>query len=216
MSISQTTAHVTEALVNLLEQFKNKPKMAALLTAYVNQIQDIEDAFYGLMLGRWLDNAEGTQLDGLGDIVGESREGRYDEDYRLAIRARIKINLCEGTPEQILEIFWAMTDSALQIKDYYPAAFVLTILEAITGYLSKDVELISRPTGDTLINRDGKILLGKVADSSSFAEMLSNILQEIKPAGVKAQMIYWLSPTDEVFRYDSGPGYDQGHWAGVI
>ena len=222
MTISQTTAHVTEALDNLLQQFKDKPNLQALLTSYVDQIQDLEDAFYGLMTGQWLDNAEGAQLDRTGDIIGEDRQGRYDEDYRLALRARIKINLCEGTPEEIIDIFLLLTESAVELKEYYPAAFVLTILEPLTTWLTKEVVLISRNSGDTLINRDGKVLLGTAPDSSSFAEMLSTYLQTIKPAGVRAQMHYWLSPTDDIFSYTdsedpvAGPGFNQGHYSGVI
>jgi hypothetical protein len=214
--ISHVTEHLDQAKAHLLEQFKASTNLRALLDTYVSQIQDIEDALYGLLLGRWLDNAEGVQLDGLGDIVGEARQGRTDTDYRLAIRVRIKINLCEGAPEQIIEIFVLLTNWAVELKEYTVAAFVLTVLGALpaTGY--EYVVLISRTTGDTLINRDGEVLLGRKPTSLPFASLLSQYLQTVKPAGVQAQLRYWASPTDEIFQFDSGPGWDRGKWAGAI
>jgi hypothetical protein len=216
MSLEHVTAHVDEALANLLEQFKGKSKLEAALTAYVDQIQDLEDAFYSLLLGRWLDNADTDALDQLGAIVGEARQGRYNEDYRLAIRARILINLCEGSPEQIIQIFVMLAESAIDLREYFPAALVLTILDPLIGWMTTTRILISRNTGDILINRDGDILIGIYPDSSSFASLLYSYLQTVKPAGVKAQLRYWFSPEDEIFRFDSGPGWDQGKWAGAL
>jgi hypothetical protein len=215
MTLTQTTDHTTEALANLLEQFKNSPKLAALLTSYVDQIQDLEDAIYGLLQGRWLDYAEGDQLDGLGSIVGENREGRTDSDYRLAIRVRILINLCEGTPEQIIEIFELLTGAVIELREYFPAALVVSVLSPIFGWVTRTATVIDRPSGFTVIDRlTGDTVIVDVADSADFASTLYNYLQTIKPAGVKANLVYWFSP--DVFRFDSGPGWDQGHWAGAL
>lgn len=220
--ISHVTEHIDQAKAHLLEQFKSATTLRALLDTYVSQIQDVEDALYGLLLGRWLDNAEGVQLDGLGQIVGEARQGRYDTDYRLAIRVRIKINLCEATPEQIIEIFVLFTNLAIQLKEYATAAFVLTILGQLPAVGFEDVILISRVDDAILINRDGDILLGRKPTALPFATLLSQYLQTVKPAGVQAQLAYWLSPSDEMFHYqeegsgDTTAGFDQGHYGGVF
>ena len=68
----------------------------------MTQIQDLEDSSFEVLLNRWIDTAVGVQLDGVGAIVGEAREGRGDDEYRLAIKARIQINFSEATPEDIL------------------------------------------------------------------------------------------------------------------
>lgn len=110
MTLSYKSTHVTEALGNYIEKFKDKPRLLALTTAYIEQIQDLEDAFYQLITDRTIETAVGTQLDGIGSIVGEDREGRDDSDYRLAIRVRILLNLTDGTIEQVIEILHLATE----------------------------------------------------------------------------------------------------------
>ena len=66
------------------------------------QVQEVEDAVYQILTDTVLETAEGAQLDGLGEIVGEERAGRDDATYRIAIRTRIAINLSEGTIENIM------------------------------------------------------------------------------------------------------------------
>jgi len=133
MSIVQKTDHVTEALNNLLPIFQGKPILAKVITSYVEQIQDFENALFGVYWGRMLDYAVGVQLDGLGEIVGEPREGRNDDDYRVAIRVRILVNLSEGTPEQIIAILAAATGSVIKIREYYPAAFIAELTTPVAA-----------------------------------------------------------------------------------
>lgn len=133
MSLTEKTDHVEEAISNLIEFFKRKPKMVSTLTAFVNQIQDLEIMFFQLLNEVTLDNAIGVQLDGIGAIVGEEREGRNDDDYRLAIRVRILLNLSNGTPEEILTIVDTMLgDRDLEFLEYFPAAFTLQVVSKIT------------------------------------------------------------------------------------
>jgi hypothetical protein len=47
MAIVPVTDHAARAVAALVEQYKTKPKMMGLLTALVNQVQDIEDALDG-------------------------------------------------------------------------------------------------------------------------------------------------------------------------
>lgn len=111
----------------------SKPNFEAILTAFGNQIQDLEDALYSLLRDRFLDFASGVQLDGLGEILGESRQGRSDAEYQEALKVRILINLCEGTTEEILEIFSRLLPSiSLELTEYPPAAFTLFIMGMIT------------------------------------------------------------------------------------
>ena len=110
MALTKKTDHVTEALGNYIQRFKNKPRLMALTTAYLEQIQDLEDALFQLITDRTIETAVGPQLDGIGSIVGEDREGRDDDDYRLAIRVRILLNLTDGTIEQVIEILKLATE----------------------------------------------------------------------------------------------------------
>lgn len=182
MTLTQKINHVAEALENFIERFKNKPKLAAWLTSYINQIQDLEDVFWEIVTERCLDDAVGEQLDGLGEIVGESREGRDDDTYRVAIRARRLLNQSQGTPEELMTIVSASIDflSDVRIKEYYPAALTAEVVDPFpSGYDPAQI-------GD--------------------------ILRKGKPAGVKAHLL--AHPADP-FQFDTGFGYDEGHYGGA-
>lgn len=185
MTLTKKTDHVDEALAHLLEQFKGAPKLHALLTSFVNQVQDLENVWFELLLDRWIESAEGVQLDGLGDIVGEAREGRVDADYREALEGRIVLNLGSGQPEVIIRLLnCANCNGGAELIEYFPASFDVRMRHAVM-----DIDA---------------------------AERLAALIQSGKAAGVKAHLIFAFSPEAELFRFDSGPGYDQGKWAGAL
>lgn len=132
MSLIEKTTHAAEARDHLLEQFKKKERIRAVLDAFSVQIQDLERVFFDLLENRWIDTATGAQLDGLGAIVGEPRQGRNDEDYRLAIRARVLINKSSGTVPELLAILsLLLPGGAFQLIEYFPAAFVVELLNSL-------------------------------------------------------------------------------------
>jgi len=135
MTLTKTDDHVAEALDHLIQKFKGKERVAALITSYVEQIQDLEDALWGVLLGRQIDNAVGEQLDGLGSIVGEDRNGKTDDQYRIAIRTRILINASSGTAEDAIGILKAATGSVVKIREFFPAAFIAELTTPVdTGF----------------------------------------------------------------------------------
>jgi hypothetical protein len=129
MSVSHTTTHVTDAKARLARQFKGKARIEALVAALAQQNQDLEDALYELLTQRWLSAAVGVQLDGIGQIVGESRLGKDDATYKLHIAARILINLSTGTPEELIAIVRLLIGAGKTIEyvPEYPAAQTLKI-----------------------------------------------------------------------------------------
>lgn len=181
MTIEKKDNHVEEALANLLSQFKNKETFAKVLTSYIAQVQDLEDAAFEVYFGRMIDNAVGVQLDGIGTIVGEERNGKDDDAYRTALRVRILINLSEGTPEDIIAILATLTGGTIKIREYYPAAYIAELTDTITP-------------------------------GSFDAALIAIYMRQGTCAGVKAHFVYY---PEDAFRYDSGPGYDQGHYGGA-
>jgi hypothetical protein len=120
-------------LLRLPEQFKNKPRLEALIRALANQCQHVEQMLWDLYTRRWIDDAEDNDLDNLGDIVGEPRNGSADDLYRQYIRARIKVNRSDGQLGQLLEILkLLLVDAVIQVREHYPAALVLEPTEPIT------------------------------------------------------------------------------------
>ena len=79
-------------------------KLNQFVAALLSAVKTLEDAALETLLGRFLDNAVGAQLDGLGDLVGEDRLGRGDDDYRNAIRVRIFQNAASGTPADCVKL----------------------------------------------------------------------------------------------------------------
>src|SRR5882757_6443474 len=101
IDITATEADVTPRLAQYI---RGKPNMEALLDALGEQAAALAAMFSDLDILRRIDNAFGSQLDVLGDIVGAPRSGLDDDTYRGLIKATIKLNNASGTAEEILEI----------------------------------------------------------------------------------------------------------------
>lgn len=130
--VSHELDHAGKMLARLAEEFR-KPRIKQVLTGEAAQYQAIEDAYWQLLTEFGVDTAIGWALDVLGRIVGEPRQGALDADYRLRVRARIRVNRSDGTIEDIIEVVKLLIGSVLlpsatiKLTEYYPAAFVLRI-----------------------------------------------------------------------------------------
>ena len=136
--------HVDQGLARVPYQMQDKPKFIALLTIFLERWQDLEDAFWDLFVNRYLDTAFNDQLDILGFIVGQPRNGLEDEEFRRYIRARIAANKSNGTLEELIHIAKLIIgdDAAvirMQRQDH------ATLLVSITGLaISSDLQEIIR------------------------------------------------------------------------
>lgn len=128
------TTHVTAGLKRLLVQFKNAPNLRAIVQSYLEQIQELENVIYSLMAERYVLTAVGVQLDGIGRIVGETRQNKNDTDYRVAILGRIQRNKAHSRIEDILALFLLLLPSHTfeLVEGPGPAAFRLRIVEALS------------------------------------------------------------------------------------
>lgn len=111
----------------LLHQYKGKPKIEGVLDAFSFQFDDLEDVWFELLDERSLDTSIGQQLDNLGSIVGEPRDGRNDTAYRRAIQVRIRINNSSGTPEDLIDIAETATiGTDVRYFEHYPASYFIS------------------------------------------------------------------------------------------
>jgi hypothetical protein len=133
MGYSKKTTHAVEGLAKLISQFQGQPVLEAVLRIYLDKIQELEDAFSDLLSETTIDNSVGVHLENIGAIVGEPKNGRSDELYRLAIKARIRLNKSAGTIEDIIAIAIAVAnaDVSIEMTEYFPAAFIARIVEPI-------------------------------------------------------------------------------------
>lgn len=176
--ITKDTQHNEEGLALFIDRYKGKPRMAALLTIFMNQVQDLEDALFELITERTVDAAIGVQLDILGAIVGQpDRAGLSDDDYRTIIKARIKVNRSDGHADQMIEILRLIasaTDAETPIQiifiDLPPAGFTLQIITD----------------------------LGTIDPAITF-----NLLDDARGAGIDFQFIYTTALEAETFEFAS-------------
>lgn len=126
------TEHVARGLARLIEQFKNKPRIEALLTSYLDEVQLLSDAIWSVIVGRLIDQAVGYQLTVLSRLVGESVRLEDDDRQRVLVRARIAVNSSRGRGNDILNVATLLLDGiAFSLVEHYPGAMVLTIESAI-------------------------------------------------------------------------------------
>lgn len=114
------------AVARLTGQFQNSPKLKALMAAIVGPLTTLETDADAVIAERWIDTAFGAQLDGCGAIVGEARQGRDDDAYRVAIKFRVFVNISKGTPTDLIRGLKFLTDPTdCQYLEAYPATALL-------------------------------------------------------------------------------------------
>lgn len=142
--------HVAAALGRLLEQDKNKTNIANLVTAFVTPAQALETALWQLLTLRAVGTAFGFQLDALGKLVNQPRNGAYDVDYVRYIKARIATNNSQGRVEDLIAI------AKLVLND---SADLITIERRTVA------SVIVRVTGDIVPNSTAAILITFLRDA---------------------------------------------------
>lgn len=125
--ITEILTHVADAKRRLIQQYKGKPIIATLITAFVQEFQNLETVGKDLNEDRSVDTATGTNLDRLGAIVGQPREsGQSDADYRIRIKSKISQNISQGEPERLIEVFKTLKAPTLTIlEEHFPAAVAI-------------------------------------------------------------------------------------------
>lgn len=109
----EETATCQLALSRLRSQFADKPAIRAWVCALATPAQAIEDALQDLLSNRAIDTGEGVQLNIIGKIVGQSRNGLSDDGYRPYLRARIATNRSRGITEDLIKIARLLINDAL-------------------------------------------------------------------------------------------------------
>lgn len=124
--LSYIADHADRAVSQLFFQFRYKPRWVAFVTALAIGVQNLENAAYGMTTAFDLETASGQQLEFLGALVGEAREGVLDDEYRRAIRARIVANRSHGTNQDMYDVVVkaaldpASDTDAVTVSERYP------------------------------------------------------------------------------------------------
>jgi hypothetical protein len=136
--------HIELAIASLAPNFRDKPKLEALLSAIISNnddvsqdsgIQGLEKNNYDLVykflltqLGPGGECAEGAQLDIWGDILGFPRMGgESDAIYIRELASQFLFITSKGEPETLINIIATYTAATLvELTEYPPASANIT------------------------------------------------------------------------------------------
>lgn len=148
-----------------------------LLTAWLSGVQDVENVLQQLYSNRSIDTAVGYQLEVLGRLVGQGREGLSDDIYRRRIRARVSANRSKGTISEIIKVADLVVNdvnATLVVKNQGAAGYVLQVADIAFSLM------------DSLVLRD------MLADSTA--------------AGVRVIVETNADVPSSAFNFSDGPG----------
>jgi len=140
MQITPNEEIAKVGLSRFLEQYKGTIAFKRLIEIYLESVQELEDVAFQVILKRMLENATDIQLDTLGAIVGEQRQGKDDDNYRIWIAVRIRLNRSFGTPVDIIDVVQLATDAAFEFREYNSGAF--SVLFSETPEFPNDISVI--------------------------------------------------------------------------
>ncbi len=129
------TDHIDQALGKLIMRFQGKPRFAAWVAARVRQVQKLEDAIQVVIGSRDVDTCDETRLEIIGKIVGQPRRGTTLEQFRMYVKARIKVNRSRGRIRDLKQIatmlvgpvtYWEGAPAYFQIEASTPIDPVLS------------------------------------------------------------------------------------------
>jgi len=120
------TDYVVRGLAHLPSQFQDSPIYKELLTIYLEEFQEIEDTIQQILLQTNVDDAEGVQLDNIGEHLGKRREGLTDTDYRVALNIQKILNAGEGRFHTALQMWrTVMGSNTVTMQEEFPAGVAL-------------------------------------------------------------------------------------------
>lgn len=149
---AQVTDHADQAVARLPAKHKGKTNIEALVRLCIAPKQEIEDVLAAMLLARYIDTAADEQLNVLGRIVGQPRNGLSDADYRRYIRARIATNKSKGRWSDIQIVTRLILDDT-----------AATLVCSESDYMTCLMEV----TGITVTNAIADILIGFLRQTKS-------------------------------------------------
>jgi len=124
--------HDEIAARKLAPPFWGKPFVAALLSAFIEQIQALEDTLWEMLELRTLAGADLPRLKVLGKIVVQPRLGFDTEAYRKVIEARALVNVSRGRASDILGALDVLFGAGeYQLTEMGNATLSLTALQPV-------------------------------------------------------------------------------------
>ncbi|MBS5330565.1 DUF2612 domain-containing protein [Limosilactobacillus oris] len=188
---------IDKYLDNITSQHRDKPKFIAWLSSSLNIIDHAYIMTKNMDNDFDLDNAIGKQLDILGQIIGRKRTLTFqplnghnpvldDETYKLALKAKVAMNMWDGKIESAYEIWNNIFDDiGLQLQDNQD----MSLTAYITGYVNQIWQdliqhgyIVPKPEG-VRINYIGRTPIDFKAHSAMvvYSQQISTIQMSFDP-----------------------------------
>lgn len=128
------TDHTEQALALLIDAYKGLPRLSGLIASITNRLQEFEDINWDVANKRLLDytdrdgnpaHAVAAQLDTIGRIVGQGRNGQDDATYLIYIRARIFLNKSKALRGDIIKLIQLVEAQDFFYTEFYPTTVLL-------------------------------------------------------------------------------------------
>lgn len=153
-----------------------------LVATLATPFQSLENALQQLLTERSVDTAVGAQLDVIGKLVGQPRNGLVDADYRRYVRARVATNRSTGVVDDLINI--------TELIVYDDDAYIKVESQSIATVVLR-VEDLAITTG--------------------VANILIDFLNDAVSAGVRVILEYSDQAPATWFKWDTaGRGWDNG------
>ncbi|RZL29687.1 MAG: hypothetical protein EOP64_00345 [Sphingomonas sp.] len=116
MAVSYIATHANDAVSRLADL--QGTDIEALVRAFGNSFQALEDAAFPLVNGLSLSGLYGAALDLYGERVGVARNGLDDDTYRAVLYGSIGSQYSDGTPQVLTTALLQLFDAAaIFVKD---------------------------------------------------------------------------------------------------
>lgn len=211
------TDRIKSYLDLITSEHRLKPKYIETVSKLIEKIEDGIVCAETYDFNFNLDNAQGSQLDILGEIVGAKRKLDFvpggttssvlnDDDYKFLIRSKISQNSWDGSTEGLNNIWSEMFPDAKLIvydnQDMTCSMLLLSSLSAIQIDMLMNNMLLPKPEGVSYeYSFISKTLFGYNKDDSQFGGY---------------NIGYWEGQF-KIFAFDMDSevfvGWDQGDWA---
>lgn len=130
--LAKVTDHAGRALGRMLTQFRESAQFKGILNSITSEVQALEEALYGLLVVRDIDNATGATLDKIARLVGAPDRSfalsGLDANFRKMIKLQIIVNKSTGTDADLYAIIAFITTvsgGVFKVRHGCPATFTL-------------------------------------------------------------------------------------------
>lgn len=143
MSVTPINSHVADAIARILEQYKNSPRLKAIIQGLAGEIQNLENSFQGIDFIRSISDATGKNLDLIGAIAGVTRASDTPDDiFRILIIGKITANVSQGETESVIATYQLLTQATeVTLDELYPAGIRISSNGSVDPSLAPYISL---------------------------------------------------------------------------